>query len=50
MAEHQELLTMKSNPRKKGRLNVGSELVRRLKDFNEVLETTDNADCYFFGM
>ena len=26
---------MKNNPRKKRRLNVGSELVRRLKDFNE---------------
>lgn len=37
-----ELLIMKNNPRKKRRLNVGSELVRRLKAFNEVLETTDN--------
>jgi len=42
MAERQELLTMQNNPKKKGRLNVGSELVRRLRDFNEVLETTDN--------
>lgn len=25
---------MKNNPKKKQRLNVGSELVRRLKDFN----------------
>jgi hypothetical protein len=42
-----EVLIMKNNPRKKGRLNVGSALVRRLKDFNQVLETTDNAAARF---
>jgi len=47
MAERQDLMTMNYNPKKKDRLNVGSELVRRLKDFNEVLETTDNVAARF---
>jgi len=47
MAERQELRIMKKLPSKNRRLSVGSELVRRLKDFNEVLETTDNLATRF---